>query len=61
MPLALKALTYVIPARYYVTVTKGVFLKGAGLDVLWPNTLAMLLFATIGLGLALRAFRKEIA
>ncbi len=61
MPTVLQGLTYVIPARYYVSVTKGVFLKGVGVDELWPNAIAMILFAAVGLGLALRAFRKEIA
>lgn len=61
MPIVLRGITYAIPARYYVTVTKGVFLKGVGMEVLWPNALAMLIFATVGLGLAFRAFRKEIA
>jgi ABC-2 type transport system permease protein len=61
MPAPLKALTYIVPARYYVTVTKGIFLKGIGLDILWPDGLAMLLFATGGLFLATRAFHKEIA
>jgi ABC-2 type transport system permease protein len=61
MPLPLRLLTYVIPARYYVTVTKGIFLKGVGPAVLWADALAMVLFATAGLALAIRAFRKELA
>ena len=60
MPLPLRLLTYVIPARYYVTVTKGIFLKGVGPAVLWSDALAMILFATVGLTLAIRAFRKEL-
>jgi drug efflux transport system permease protein len=61
MPLPLRLITYVVPARYYVTVTKGIFLKGIGLAVLWPDAVAMILFATAGLALAIRAFHKEIA
>jgi ABC-2 type transport system permease protein len=61
MPLPLRLLTYVVPARYYVSVTKGIFLKGVGAAVLWPDALAMVLFATAGLGLAIAAFRKELA
>jgi ABC-2 type transport system permease protein len=60
MPVGLRALTYVVPARYYVTVTRGILLKGVGVEVLWPQGLAMILFATVGLGLAIRAFRKEL-
>lgn len=60
MPPVLKAMTWVVPARHYVAVTRAVFLKGAGPADLWPQAGAMLLFATLGIGLAVRAFRKEI-
>lgn len=61
MPTALRAITYVIPARYYIDVTRGVFLKGVGLEALWVQALSMLLFAVVGLGLAAANFRKRIA
>jgi ABC-2 type transport system permease protein len=61
MPAVVQGLTYVIPARYFVTVTRGIFLKDVGLQVLWPQALAMLTFATVGLTLAARFFRKEVA
>jgi len=61
MPLPLRLATYLVPARYFLVVTRGIFLKGIGLGVLWPDGVAMLLFATIGIGLAVRAFVKEIA
>ena len=55
------AISTVVPARYFVVVLRGVFLKGIGLDVLWMQGAAMVLYAVLGLGLAVRAFRKEIA
>lgn len=61
MPLALRVATYAVPARYFLVVTRGIFLKGVGVHVLWPQGIAMLVFATIGLTLAIRAFHKEIA
>jgi ABC-2 type transport system permease protein len=61
MPIVLRTVTYAVPARYYVTVTKGIFLKGVGLDVLWVEGVAMIIFATLGLTLAIRSFRKELA
>ncbi len=60
MPPVLRAVTYLIPARYFVTVTRGIFLKGVGLDVLWPQAVFMAAFAVLGLGLATRVFRKEL-
>jgi ABC-2 type transport system permease protein len=61
MPIALRVISRVVPARYFVIVLRGIFLKGVGLPVLWPQGLAMLLYAVVGLTLATRAFHKEIA
>jgi drug efflux transport system permease protein len=61
MPFVLRAITVVVPARYYIAVTRGVFLKGVGLEALWVQGVSMVLFATVGLGLAAAAFRKRIA
>lgn len=61
MPWALRAVSTAVPARYFVVVLRGVFLKGVGVDVLWRQGFAMIVYAVLGLGLAVRAFRKEIA
>jgi ABC-2 type transport system permease protein len=61
MPLPLRIISTIVPARYFVVVLRGVFLKGVGLHVLWLQGLAMVAYATAGLGLAVRAFKKEIA
>lgn len=60
MPAVLQGVTFLVPARYFVTVTRGIFLKGVGPAVLWPQALLMLAYAVIGLGLATRVFRKEL-
>ena len=60
MPPALQAITYLIPARYFLVVTRGVFLKGVGVEVLATEGLLMIAFAALGLFGATRAFRKEI-
>ncbi len=60
MPPFLRGVTFLIPARYFVTVTRGIFLKGVGALVLWPEAVLMLLYAVVGLTLATRAFRKEL-
>ncbi len=61
MPLPLRLITYLVPARYFVTVTRGIFLKGVGAEVLWVQGAFMIAFAAVGLGLATYAFRKELA
>ncbi|HSG47640.1 MAG TPA: ABC transporter permease [Longimicrobiales bacterium] len=60
MPPVLRAVTYLIPARYYITVTRGIFLKGVGPEVLWPQAVFMAGFALVGLGLATHVFKKEL-
>jgi len=60
MPVILRGITFLIPARYFVVVTRGVLLKGVGGGVMWPQAVAMIIFAVVGLTLATRAFKKEI-
>lgn len=60
MPVVLQIVSYAVPARYFITVLRGSFLKGVGVSVLWPQGFAMLAFATIGLTLAVRSFHKEL-
>ena len=60
MPTVLQGITYLIPARYYITVTRGIFLKGVGVEVLWVQGAFMAAFAALGLALAARAFQKRI-
>ncbi len=61
MPKALQILTLVVPARYFLVVTRGIFLKGVGADVLFVQGLSMIAFSLIGLVLSIRGFRKELA
>jgi len=61
MPPALRLVTYLVPARYFLVVTRGIFLKGVGLGVLETQALLMLAFAVAGVGLAVASFKKELA
>lgn len=47
MPLPIHLITYVVPARYFVTTLRGIVLKGVGLEVLWPDVLALFVFACL--------------
>jgi ABC-2 type transport system permease protein len=60
MPAPLRLLSFAIPARYFLAVCRGVFLKGVGLDVLSREAALMALFAAAGVTLAVRRFRKEL-
>jgi len=60
MPKPLQALSFLLPARYFLVVTRGIFLKGVGFEVLFVQALLMIAFAVVGLGLAVVKFRKEL-
>jgi len=60
MPAPLRALTYLVPARYFLVVTRGIFLKGVGIPVLRVDGLLMVAYAAVGLALAVAAFKKEL-
>lgn len=60
MPPLIQWLTYGIPLRYFITIVRGLFLKGVGMEVLWPQALALLIFGVGILGLSVRGFRKTL-
>ena len=60
MPRALQWLTYLNPLRYFLVVIRSIFLKGVGLDILWPDMMGMLALATALLGVSIIRFRKSL-
>lgn len=60
IPPFLQAVSYAFPGRYMVTVARGVFLKGAGMDVLWPQVAALGLYAAISLTLATLLYSRRL-
>jgi ABC-2 type transport system permease protein len=60
MPQAVQDITYLVPARYYVTIVKSIFLKGAGIPELMTPILFLLVYAAAVMVLAARAFRKRL-
>jgi ABC-2 type transport system permease protein len=61
MPAVIQPLTYLIPLRYFIVIVRGIFLKGVGLSVLWPDILALLAWGLIIVGLAVARSRKTLA
>ena len=60
MPLAIQYLTYVNPLRYFVEIVRGIFLKGTGVSILWPQMLALTAIGLAVLGLSSLRFRKRL-
>ena len=60
LPVALQAIAQVGPFRHYLTIIRGVMLKGAGLDVLWPHAAAMLLMGLLVTAVAVRNLNRSL-
>jgi ABC-2 type transport system permease protein len=60
MPAVIRAITHVIPARYFVTILKSVFLKGSSLSMLEGELLALALFAAALTLIATHSFKKKL-
>lgn len=61
MPPLMRAFTYLIPLRYFLVIVRGIFLKGIGLDLLWPQAAALAAWGAIVLSLAVARSRKRAA
>lgn len=58
MPVVIRPLSYLAPLTYYLDIVRGIFLKGVGMDVLWPQALALLAWGITILTLATFRSRK---
>ena len=59
LPLALQALSYVFPTRYFMVITRTIFLKGGSFAILWPQFAALAFFAVAIITLAAVAYRER--
>jgi ABC-2 type transport system permease protein len=60
MPEWIQYLTYVNPLRYFLVIIRGVFLKANGLDILWPQMLALGILGTLMILLSSLRFQKRL-
>ena len=60
MPPALQVMTHIIPARYYVTVLKKIFLKGTPLALMYADLVPLAVFTVVLAVLATRSFHKKL-
>lgn len=61
MPAWIQPITYLIPLRYFLEILRGIFLKGIGLEILWPQALALLTWGLAVLTLATLRSSKRLA
>jgi ABC-2 type transport system permease protein len=60
MPTIIQYVSYVIPLRYYFVIVRGLFLKGVGMSILWPQALALLVFGSVILRMSVMRFQKKL-
>ena len=60
MPQPIQYLTLLNPVRYFMEIVRGIFLKGSGADVLWPQMVALAAFGVVILTLSAMRFRKRL-
>jgi ABC-2 type transport system permease protein len=60
MPIAVQYFTYLNPMRYFMEIVRGIFLKGSGFAVLWPQMLALAVFGVVVLSLSVQRFHKHL-
>ena len=60
MPRPIRAITYLVPARYFVALLKGIYLKGVGLEILGPEAALLAAFSVVMVLLANAKFKKKL-
>ena len=60
MPYVIRFITNFMPLKYFLIILRGIFLKGAGLEVLYPQILILLGFGIIIFGFSVFRFRKYL-
>jgi ABC-2 type transport system permease protein len=61
MPKVIQGISYFFPARYFVTIVKGVFLKGVGFRLLWVEVAFLALYGTLIFVMAVRKMNQKVA
>jgi ABC-2 type transport system permease protein len=60
IPLLMRWIAYINPLTYFLVIVRGVFLKGVGISVLWPQLLFLALAGPILLGISVKRFHKKL-
>ena len=61
MPRVIQAIALIVPARYFMDILRGVFLKGIGLEMLWMDFLLLTIYAAVVFYFATRKLRQKVA
>ena len=61
MPRVIQVISLIVPARYFMEVSRGIFLKGIGIQLLWFNLLLLIAYAVVVFYFATRKLRQKVA
>jgi ABC-2 type transport system permease protein len=61
MPKVIQAISFIVPARYFVTILNGIFLKGVGIRILWGEVSMLIAYAALVFWAASRKMRQKVA
>jgi len=61
MPQVIQWVANFIPANHWMTILRGILLKGVGMDVLWPNALALIVLGLVIGGFSMRFVRRSLS
>jgi ABC-2 type transport system permease protein len=61
MPIPIQVATYLFPSRYFIAILKATFLKGLGFAELWPQLIALVIYALVVSTLAMKRIRTKVA
>ncbi|MGW8255896.1 MAG: ABC transporter permease [Thermoguttaceae bacterium] len=60
MPEPIQIITYAVPARYFVALLKGIYLKGVGFQVMWSEVIFLSIYSALMLLLSIARFKKKL-
>lgn len=60
MPKIIQIITYIIPARYFISALKGIYLKGVGLHIIWPEIMLLIIFTIVIVFFTTTKFKKKL-
>jgi ABC-2 type transport system permease protein len=60
MPMALQALSNVIPAKWFIIILKGIMLKGVGITLLWKETLILAAMTVFFIALSIKKYKIRL-
>jgi ABC-2 type transport system permease protein len=61
MPRVIQFVSLVVPARYFMEIARGIFLKGIGIELLWFNLLLLVVYGAVVFYFATRKLRQKVA